>query len=170
MRALLPLLFVALGACRETRTQPSIVPEPARGTDPTPSRPSIEGPHVVIRPAGRDPITVRVELARTEDERNRGLMYRRELAPNAGMLFLFASPSQQTFWMRNTFLPLDMVFIKSDRRVLGVVANATPMTDDPRQVDGDSQYVLEVNAGFAARNGIAAGTQIEFYNVPPATM
>lgn len=84
------------------------------------------------------------------------------------MLFVFPSSEHQEFWMRNTFLPLDMVFIESNRRVLGVVRNATPMTDDPRSVEGDSQYVLEVNAGFTARNHIDRGTQCEFIEVGPS--
>ncbi len=95
-------------------------------------------------------------------------MNRTSLGANNGMLFVFAESEQQSFWMRNTFLPLDMVFIKSDRRVLGVVRNATPMTDDPRQVEGESQYVLEVNAGFTERHHIDRGTLVEFVQIPPA--
>lgn len=128
----------------------------------------MRGPHVVIHVEGRPPVTVMTEVARTEEERNRGLMFRRELGPMSGMLFVFKQSEPLTFWMRNTFIPLDMIFIKSDHRVLGVVANATPMTDDPRRVEGESQYVLEVNAGFAARHGIRPGTLIEFVNIPPA--
>jgi hypothetical protein len=171
VRSLITLSIVALCACRPTQTQPSIVPEPATQTQtgsPTQGNDTVRGPHVVIRVEGRAPVTVTTEVARTEEERNRGLMYRRELAPMAGMLFVFRQSEPLTFWMRNTFLPLDMIFIKSDRRVLGVVENATPMTDDPRRVEGDSQYVLEVNAGFAARHGIRAGTVIDFVNIPPA--
>jgi uncharacterized membrane protein (UPF0127 family) len=63
--------------------------------------------------------------------------------------------------MRNTYLPLDMIFIESDLRVLGVVENAEPMTDTSRSVPGQSQYVLEVNAGFAREHGIEAGAQLE---------
>lgn len=177
VRTLYALSLIALGACRQTQTQPSVVPEPANvaqnrnsqtSSAPTSGTEAVRGPHVVIRVEGRAPITVTTEVARSEDDRNRGLMHRRELAPNAGMIFVFAQSEPLTFWMRNTFLPLDMIFIKSDRRVLGVVENATPMTDDPRRVEGDSQYVLEVNAGFAARHGITAGTLIEFVNIPPA--
>jgi uncharacterized protein len=178
VRTLYALSLIALGACRQTQTQPSVVPEPSNAAQNRAQQPSnapptggpeaVRGPHVVIRVEGRAPITVTTEVARSEDDRNRGLMHRRELAPTAGMIFVFAQSEPLTFWMRNTFLPLDMIFIKSDRRVLGVVENATPMTDDPRRVEGDSQYVLEVNAGFAARHGITAGTVIEFVNIPPA--
>ena len=76
---------------------------------------------------------------------------------------------QLRFWMRNTYLPLDMIFITRDHRVLGVVHNATPMTDDSRSVPGNSMYVLEVRAGFAARHHIEAGTPVELIEVPPAS-
>ncbi len=103
-----------------------------------------------------------------EQGRARGLMFRRELDELAGMLFVFPAPENLRFWMHNTYLPLDMVFIRADRRVLGVVRNATPMTDDTRGVPGDSQYVLEVRAGFAERHQITDGTPVEFVNIPPA--
>lgn len=171
MRTLLALSFVAIGACRQTPTQPSIVPEPSNQSTSTSSNgvtgqsDAVRGPHVVVRAEGRPPLAIPVEVARTEDEQNRGLMHHHKLAANAGMIFVFRRVEQHTFWMRNTFLPLDMIFIKPDRRVLGVVENATPMTDDPRQVEGESQYVLEVNAGFASRNGIRTNTVMEFVNI-----
>jgi uncharacterized membrane protein (UPF0127 family) len=130
---------------------------------------AVTGPQVVLRPEGQAPLTVRVEVQRTDAQRQRGLMYRRQMGEMAGMLFVFREPSHQVFWMRNTFLALDMIFITPDHRVLGVVRNAAPMTDDPREVPGDSQYVLEVNAGFAERHGIGPGTRVEFVNVPPAS-
>jgi uncharacterized membrane protein (UPF0127 family) len=129
-------------------------------------------PLVVLEPPGRDPVTVRVEIARSYAETRRGLMFREELAPDAGMLFLFRRPREQTFWMLNTPIPLDMIFIGSDMRVLGVVENAEPRSGEERGVDGDSQFVLEVNGGFARAHGIGAGTRVRFEHVddvpPPA--
>jgi uncharacterized membrane protein (UPF0127 family) len=101
---------------------------------------------------------VNVEVVDTPETRQRGLMYRKHLGPDAGMLFLFDEQQQHTFWMHNTLIPLDMIFIKSDWTVLGIVENATPLTDSKREVPGLSQYVLEVNAGFSRRNGLQAGT------------
>jgi uncharacterized membrane protein (UPF0127 family) len=162
--ALVALLFA--GGCRDragaTPPEPTVTEPSAESGD------RVRGPRVVLRPAGHPAVTVPVEVARTHETRMRGLMNRRELAAASGMLFVFAQTEHQAFWMRNTFLPLDMIFIESNRRVLGVVRNATPMTDDSREVEGDSQYVLEVNAGFAARNHIDRGTVVEFVNIPPA--
>jgi uncharacterized protein len=117
---------------------------------------------VVLEPMGADPVRVRVEVVQTPQERQRGLMYRKQLDPDAGMLFVFERPQHNVFWMHNTFLPLDMIFITRDMRVLGVVENATPQTDSPREVPGESLYVLEVNAGFSRQHGIAQGTKVQW--------
>ena len=117
---------------------------------------------VVLLPAGHDPVPVEVEVVYRPADRQKGLMYRRTLAEDAGMLFLFERERQQSFWMHNTYLPLDMVFIRADMSVLGVVENAEPLTEVSRRVEGLSQFVLEVNAGFCRKHGIAAGTMVRF--------
>ena len=123
------------------------------------------GASVVLMPPGRDPVTVRVEIADEEAERRQGLMFRKQLDPDAGMLFLFEAPQHLTFWMHNTYVPLDMIFIEPSLRILGVVENAEPLTDSSRDVPGNSQYVLEVNAGFSRANGLTAGTLVRFEGV-----
>jgi uncharacterized protein len=119
---------------------------------------------VVLRTSGRT-IKVQAEIVRTPEERSRGLMYRRELPAQSGMLFLFDTEEIQSFWMKNTYIPLDMIFIDRAMRVVGVVENAEPLTTTSRRVSSPSRYVLEVNAGFAKRNGIAAGTEVLFEGV-----
>jgi len=119
---------------------------------------------VVLRGAEGE-VEVRVEVVKKRADRSRGLMFREHLDDDAGMIFLFREPEHQTFWMRNTLIPLDMIFIGADRRVVGVAENAQPRTDRTRAVDGDSQYVLEVNAGFARRWGIGPGSRVEFQGI-----
>jgi uncharacterized membrane protein (UPF0127 family) len=119
-------------------------------------------PRVVLSSPGQDPVSVTVEVVETDAARQRGLMYRKHLAPDAGMLFIFDREEQHSFWMHNTLIPLDMLFIKSDWTVLGIVENATPLTDSLRNVPGASQYVLEVNAGFSRRHGLQAGTTVRY--------
>jgi len=120
----------------------------------------------VLEPEGAEPVTVDVEVAATEALRRRGLMYRRTMPRNAGMLFVFEEPEVQSFWMINTYLRLDMIFIGQDRRVLGVVENAPPLTDEDRGIEDPSLYVLEVHGGFAARHGIGRGTAVRFVGLP----
>jgi uncharacterized membrane protein (UPF0127 family) len=145
-----------------TRGTTSTTKAPAADPDREPAA----APRVILEPPGAEPVTVNVEVARTSAETQRGLMFRRHMDPNAGMIFLFPRSRQLTFWMHNTYIPLDMIFIQSDMRVLGVVENAPPETDDGREVEGVSQFVLEVNAGFAREHGIGAGTVVRFEGIP----
>jgi uncharacterized membrane protein (UPF0127 family) len=109
---------------------------------------------------------VQVELARTPAERARGLMERRQLGADAGMLFVFDETSEHAFWMKSTFIPLDMIFIGEDGRIVGVVARAIPGDLSPRSAGGASRFVLEVNGGWAEAHGVAAGDRVRFENVP----
>lgn len=137
------------------------------GTKRVASRPAQkEEPQVILLPPGKNSVTVSVEVASNPETRQRGLMFREQLAPDEGMLFLFEEPQHLTFWMHNTYLPLDMIFINSNLTVIGVVENAAPLTDDSRSAPGLSQYVLEVNATFARRYGVGAGTRVKFIGVP----
>jgi len=106
--------------------------------------------------------TVDVEVVYTKAAIARGLMYRRDLAPNAGMLFILDAIKDHKFWMRNTYIPLDIIFITPDFKVAGVAANATPLTDTPRSIGQPSLYVVEVNAGWCAANNITANTPVSF--------
>jgi len=137
-----------------------------RAEDPG-ARPA-SAPAVVFRPRGRAEARVAVEVARTPAQTARGLMYREHLPPDAGMLFLFDRPRVQSFWMKNTLIALDMIFVSSDMVVAGVVENAAPLTMQPRSLPGvKSQYVVEVNAGWAREHGVAAGVPVVFLGVEP---
>ncbi|MFN0062472.1 MAG: DUF192 domain-containing protein [Myxococcaceae bacterium] len=105
---------------------------------------------------------VDAEVVDTEPLRRRGLMWRRSLAEGKGMLFVFPAPAAQGFWMKNTFIPLDMIFIDATQRVVGVVENAQPHSLVSRGVPTPSLYVLEVAAGFASRRGIRRGAKVRF--------
>jgi len=113
---------------------------------------------------GRD-VTFQVEVADSPAKREIGLQYRRNLAPDRGMIFLFSEESQQTFWMKNTPIPLDMIFIGRDMKVVGVVAQTVPFSLDARSVEAPSQYVLEINGGLAERHGIQTGDRVRFDSI-----
>ena len=106
-----------------------------------------------------------VEIARTESERNQGLMNRKTLAPNAGMLFIFEDEAPRSFWMKNTFIALDMIFLNSKGQVVGIVENAQPLTETVRQVASPSQFVLEINGQLSRQKGITVGSQMTFHNI-----
>jgi uncharacterized protein len=123
------------------------------------------GPRVVVVTAAGARLPVTVELARSDEERTLGLMYRRQLAPEAGMLFIFEENAPRAFWMQNTLLPLDMLFIDAEGRIAGLIEWAEPLTTTRRDPGVPSRYVLEVNGGWAARHGVRPGDRIEFENV-----
>ncbi len=115
----------------------------------------------VVLETSHGPMTVQVEVADTPSARSFGLMYRRELAADAGMFFLFDDMQDRNFWMKNTVLPLDMIFIDDALEIVGIVHDAVPFTTTARGVGRPSRYVLEVNAGFSAQHGVQPGTRIE---------
>jgi len=121
----------------------------------------------IVAPDGTTRATVAIEVANTNEQRERGLMFRKQLDDDAGMIFVFPDAAPRNFWMHNTEIPLDMIFADSSFRVIGIAANATPETDTLRGVAGNSEYVLEVNGGFCAKNGIKSGDRFQFLNFYP---
>lgn len=119
---------------------------------------------MVLHTSGGD-LPVTVEVAATPAQQSLGLMYRKELGASAGMLFIFDKTTEHTFWMKNTVLPLDMIYLDDDRKIVGIVKDAVPFTTTPRTVGAPSRYVLEVNAGFSEKHGVKAGDQTTFENV-----
>jgi uncharacterized membrane protein (UPF0127 family) len=111
-------------------------------------------------------VPVKVEVVATEAKIEKGLMYRQHLPLDSGMLFMMGREHQWSFWMRNTLIPLDMIFIAKDMTIAGIVENAQPLTENLRQVDKPSFYVLEVNGGFTKSAGIVAGAKVRFENMP----
>lgn len=120
---------------------------------------------VVFEPEDDEPAEVAVEIAKTPSAIERGLMYREHLPPDHGMLFIFPGEAIRSFWMKNTLIPLDMIFISSDREVVGIVENAAPQTTTRRGVSEASKYVVEVNGGWARTRGVERGTPVRFVNV-----
>jgi uncharacterized membrane protein (UPF0127 family) len=101
-----------------------------------------------------------VELAVSEEERARGLMFRRSLPEGEGMLFKFEPDQVINMWMHNTYIPLDMIFIRSDGRILRIAEHTTPQSDNIISSGGPARGVLEVIAGTAAKFGIAPGDRV----------
>jgi uncharacterized membrane protein (UPF0127 family) len=101
-----------------------------------------------------------VELALTPSEQARGLMFRTDLGPDKGMLFIFPEPKRASFWMRNTLIPLDMLFVRQNGRIANIREQVQPETDTPRRSVGRVKAVLELAGGRAAELGIKAGDMV----------
>jgi uncharacterized protein len=124
-------------------------------------------------PAGLDqvPLTIAsgkktrrftVELARTEEEQMTGLMNRSSLAPDRGMIFPFEAPRDASFWMKNTLIPLDMIFIRADGTIANIEANTVPLSLEPVYSDGPVAAVLEIAGGRSEELGIKAGDKVKW--------
>jgi uncharacterized membrane protein (UPF0127 family) len=103
-----------------------------------------------------------VEVARTPEEQSYGLMNRQSLSPDRGMIFPYAPAQPVAFWMKNTLIPLDMVFIAPGGRILRIEDNAVPLSLEPVGSGDAVEAVLELNGGRSAELGIAAGDQVEW--------
>lgn len=108
---------------------------------------------------------IMIEIADDPQEHSKGLMDRAALAPNSGMLFIFPNEIIRTFWMHNTHFPLDILFIDSTGKIVGIVHSAKPDRDDPLSVGRPSTYVLEIEAGLSNRLGIKEGTVLKIASI-----
>lgn len=107
-------------------------------------------------------IKIDIEIADNDYERTRGLMYRRSLPENAGMLFIFEQSGPLSFWMRNTYIPLDIIFADENRQIVTIQKNKKPLSYAQIPSKRNSKYVVEVNAGFCDQQGIVMGDFITF--------
>ena len=137
MRLLLALSFVMIASCRGEGQRASIN---------------------FLLEGNRTSPELSVEIANTPKMRSLGLMYRKKLGEQEGMLFIFPDEEKRSFWMKNTYVPLDMIFISSDGKVLHIVKNAVPLTETPRKCDDPAKYVLEIPGGMADKLGIVEGS------------
>ena len=115
-------------------------------------------PLQIVTPKGRTKFMV--EIADDDQERAQGLMYRKSLAPDRGMLFDFKTERSVSFWMRNTYIPLDMIFIRADGRIRSIARNTTPMSDQGVPSGGPVRAVLEIPGGRAAELGVLPGDRV----------
>ena len=103
-----------------------------------------------------------VEVAKTPEEQAMGLMYRTKLAPDRGMIFPFDPPRDASFWMRNTLIPLDMIFVRADGSIANIAANTVPHSEEPVPSDGPVKAVLEIPGGRSAELGIEPGDVVKW--------
>jgi uncharacterized membrane protein (UPF0127 family) len=116
----------------------------------------------------KGPQKFRVELADNDTSRAKGMMFRTTMAPDAGMLFDFKQEQMASFWMRNTLIPLDMLFIKADGTILNIHQRAIPKDETGINSAGPVRAVLELNGGTSSRLGIRAGDRVQhaIFGVP----
>jgi uncharacterized membrane protein (UPF0127 family) len=128
-----------------------------------------------VSPAGLElaPLTIRsgtrthrfvVEVARTPEQQAQGLMFRERLGPDEGMIFPFAPPRPASFWMRNTLIPLDMIFVRANGTIARIAANTVPLSEESVAVGEPVAAVLEIRGGRAAELGITEADHVSWRN------
>jgi uncharacterized membrane protein (UPF0127 family) len=120
---------------------------------------SLEEKELTIEQAGGGSVTLRVEIARSAEEKQRGLMYRKSLAQGRGMLFIFDRDQLMSFWMKNTLIPLSIAYIRSDGSILEIW-DLRPLDENPVRSSRGVRYALEVPQGWFDRVGIRAGDRL----------
>ncbi len=151
--ALLCLALLSLSACKKAD------PEPPETKQPTFRK---DGELTITSPQGAHRGTFEIEIAETEASTARGLMFRENLQQNQGMLFIFDGAQPYPFWMKDTYLSLDMLFIDADGVIFQIEEKTTPFSEHLIDVNGLNKYTLEVNAGVVQKLGIQVGDTIEW--------
>ena len=109
-----------------------------------------------------------MEVCANDAERGRGLMFRKSLDDLNGMIFIFPEEREHTFWMKNTYIPLDMLFLSKDLTIVGILENTAPLTETPRSVGKPSTYVVELAGGVTKKFGIKVGDRLRIDGSLPA--
>lgn len=165
-------LLLSLGACAGCRMTPPDAPAGAthRPSPPrhTPGPAALPQMDVTLHVPG-PPLIIRAEVARTPAQRARGLMFREHLAEDAGMLFEMPGDDDWTFYMKNTLIPLDMLFLDADGVIVGIVEQARPLDERLLSVGRPSRFVLELPGGSARRRGVGVGTRASWPGGPKRT-
>ncbi|QXD15929.1 DUF192 domain-containing protein [Rhodocaloribacter litoris] len=143
-------LLPGLAACRDEPPPPREIPF------------RVDGSLDFLRPDSTLITRIAIEIAATDSARARGLMERRSLPQRGGMLFVYDHDSTRTFWMRNTPLPLDILFIGADGRIVNIARRTRPYSDDLIRSRGPARHVLEVRAGFTDLLGIDTTTFVRW--------
>ncbi len=107
-------------------------------------------------------VQIDIEIAENDYERELGLMFRKSMEEKQGMLFVFPGERVLSFWMRNTLIPLDMIFVNENKTIVSISKNAVPLTTNSHRSNAPAKYVVEVIGGFSDKYNIKAGDRIDW--------
>ena len=160
---LIALLMVTVGLLLYFLMKPDVQSESTMQTEPLEIPFSGQGELLFIGQSASDTLAViEIEIADDDLKRARGLMYRKSIPEMGGMLFIHETEQIQSFWMKNTYIPLDIIFVNSEKIIVTIHPNTRPLKEWSYASTQPSQYVVEVNAGFCNRHHISTGDRIDF--------
>ncbi len=151
--------LLLVGCAPETSTPPPPQDEPATST---PAIPFVKEGELTFERDGEPILQIDIEIADTDSTRERGMMEREDIPALSGMLFIFDFEAPQQFWMSNTPLSLDLIYVNAESTVVSMTKYATPFSPDPIRSIGPAQFVVELKAGMADTHGILEGDRIRW--------
>lgn len=154
--SILLVLVVFLWNCSSEKSEPANTTQP-KGRVVTP-----EADLAFLNNQGEEITSLKIAIADLPDERNQGLMDVRTMPQDTGMLFIFDEESPRSFWMANTPLPLDIMYVSSDSVIVRIYQNTTPFSETSLPSEAPAQFVVETNGGYALTYGITEGMKIRF--------
>lgn len=154
LSALSLFLSLSFSSCEDDKKQEIIETDPITFTK--------EGVAYLIKSSGDTIKRLDIELAETSYEQQTGLMYREDMEEDQGMLFIYDSESIRNFYMKNTYIPLDIIYYDADSTLVSIQKNTTPRDESSLPSEGPAQYILEVNAGLSDEWGIGEGDKFSF--------
>jgi len=172
LRAILPVFFCAFflisQSCAQDTQEPLVIPPPIKAQQPQSSvfytkkvvQQQFETDEIVVQKSDGEELSFNVEMALTPTQQAQGLMYRTEMDDQAGMLFVFNDVAMRSFWMKNTLIPLDMLFIDADGTILHIHDSAQPQDLTSVKSKYPAKAVLELNGGAADKMGIEEGDTV----------
>ena len=157
---IIALIFIVFSTYKPIRKKPSAI----QNTTTSKSAPVFrkDGSLSIFLSKQTSSVNVDIEVADDDTERMRGLMDRLNLPEFAGMLFIFEKDEPRSFWMKNTFISLDIIYINSNKEIVSIQKYTQPKTTSSIPSEKPARYVLEVNAGFTDKYGISPGDKVEF--------
>jgi uncharacterized membrane protein (UPF0127 family) len=157
---IIALIFIVFSTYKPIRKKPSAI-QNTTNSNPAPVFRK-DGSLSIILSKSSSPLAIDIEIADDDPERMRGLMDRLSLPEMAGMLFIFEKDEPRSFWMKNTFISLDIIYINSNKEIVSIQKYTQPKTTSSIPSEKPAKYVLEVNAGFTDKYEISPGDKIEF--------
>ncbi len=139
---------------------------PSSSTKPASTEFVKQGELTFLGPDRQPVITIDIEIADDDASREQGLMYRTTMGENEGMLFVFFEDGFKSFWMKNTVLPLDIMFLNANNEITTIHRNTTPFSEQEYPSSGPARYVIEVVGGFADRHNIRVGNMVQWERIP----
>lgn len=154
--AVLTLVSISGMKCSRTNTEESTKPVYEFRKD---------GELRILSPNGAEKASFDIEIVSSEDDLMRGLKFRESMEPGQGMLFIFDGMQPHGFWMQDTYIPLDMLFIGSDEVIFQIEENTVPFSEEHINAEAINKYTLEINAGLSAKYNIQKGDRIEWKRI-----